>query len=241
MSPYYPPSHPVVGVLGGMGPAATIDLMRRVMEATPAGDDVDHVHLLVDQNPKVPSRIDALINRTGPSPLNELVRMAKGLEAAGATMLAIACNTAHAYAEEIAAAVHIPLLNMVTLTAEAIAQRPLQHRRIGMLASTAVLQLGIYERALEAFGVETRYPERQPEVMRIIKAVKKEGSTAGLRDEFNAVASELFAGDVDLLAIACTDLSLLIDGLEADITRIDALDMLVSAIVERARKSEQAS
>ena len=234
MSPYYPPPHPVVGVLGGMGPAATIDLMRRVMDATPAEDDVDHIHLLIDQNPKVPSRIDALINHTGPSPLDELVRMAKGLEAGGATILAIACNTAHGYADEIAAAVEIPLLNMVTLTTEAIAARPLRNRRVGMLASTAVLQLGMFERAFQTFGIETRYPESQPEIMRIIRAVKREGATANLRMEFNGLARDLFTGDVDLLAIACTELSLLVDGLDTSITKIDALDVLVAAIVERA-------
>src|SRR5262245_18952644 len=121
MAAYYPPRHPVIGILGGMGPAATIDLMRRVMEATPASDHADHVHLLVDQNPKVPSRIDALINRTGPSPADELVRMARALETQGATALAIACNTAHGYADEIARAVAIPLLDMVQLTAESVA------------------------------------------------------------------------------------------------------------------------
>ena len=234
MGPYYPPAHPIVGVLGGMGPAATIELMRRIMEARPAADDADLIHLLVDQNPKVPSRIDALINGTGPSPVDELVRMAKGLESAGATMLAIACNTAHGYAGDIAAAVHIPLLDMVTLTAEAIARRPLHHRRIGMLASTAVVQLGLYERAFEAFGIETRYPDGQAEIMALIKAVKKSGPTAELRSRFNVVARQLLAGDVDFLASACTELSLLIDGLDADMPRIDALDALVSAIVERA-------
>lgn len=236
MSPYHPPPHPVVGVLGGMGPAATIDLMRRVMEATPAGDDVGHVHLLVDQNPKVPSRIDALINRTGPSPLDELVRMARNLERAGATMLAIACNTAHGYADGIAAAVRIPLLDMVTLTAEAVARRPRRHRRVGMLASTAVLQLGLYEKAFASFDIETRYPERQSDIMRLIRAVKAKGGSAGLREEFNGLARELSAGDVDVLVIACTELSLLVDGLDADIAKVDALDVLVSAIVERALK-----
>lgn len=234
MSPYHPPPHPVVGVLGGMGPAATIDLMRRVMAATPARDDVDHIHLLVDQNPKVPSRIDALINRTGPSPLDELVRMAKGLEAAGATMLAIACNTAHGYAGEIAAAVRIPLLDMVALTAAAIACRPLRHRRVGMLASTAVLRLGLYERAFEAFGIETIYPERQAGILDIIKAVKGEGASARLRERFNEIACKLAEGEVDLLVIACTELSMLADGLDADLARLDALDVLVSAIVEHA-------
>jgi len=124
---------------------------------------------------------------------------------------------------------------MVTLTAEAIARQPLRRRRIGMLASTAVLQLGLYERAFEAFGIETRYADDQTEIMAIIKAVKKEGATAELRSRFNVIARQLIDGDVDFLAIACTDLSLLIDGLDADIAKIDALDVLASAIVERAR------
>lgn len=231
---HFPSAHPVVGILGGMGPAATIDLMRRVMEATPAGDDADHVHLIVDQNPKVPSRIKALIEGTGPSPVDELVRMAKNLEAAGATVLAIACNTAHAYAGEIAASVGIPLLDMVALTAREIAGRPLRHRRVGMLASTAVLQLGLYERALAADGIETRYPppEEQERVLSLIKAVKA-GRAGELRDEFNGLARQLLSDDLDLLVVACTELSLLTGGLDAGIPTVDALDVLVTAIVRQ--------
>ncbi|WFP65499.1 aspartate/glutamate racemase family protein [Mesorhizobium sp. WSM4904] len=95
------------------------------------------------------------------------------------------------------------------------------------------LQLGLYERAFEAFGIETRYPDDQAEIMAIIKAVKKEGATAGLRSRFNVVARRLIAGDVDFLVIACTELSLLVDGLDADLAKIDALDVLVATIVER--------
>lgn len=235
MSSHFPPAHPVVGILGGMGPAATIDLMRRVMEATPAIDDADHIHMLIDQNPKVPSRIQALIERTGPSPVDELVRMARNLEAAGATMLAIACNTAHAYAGNIAASVTIPLLDMVTLTAGEIASRPLKHRRVGMLASPAVLQLGLYERAFEAYGIETRYPRReeQEQVLRLIKAVKA-GRDLDLHDDFNRLARQLLAVDLDLLVVACTELSLLVNGLDADIEVIDSLDVLVSAVARQA-------
>ena len=71
-----PGLRPVVGILGGMGPEATVDLMRRVIAATPAQDDADHVRMLVDNNPAVPSRFAALIVGRGPSPLPELVRMA---------------------------------------------------------------------------------------------------------------------------------------------------------------------
>jgi aspartate racemase len=235
MSGTFPPPHPVVGVLGGMGPEATIDLMRRVMAATPADDDADHIHMLVDQNPKVPSRIKALIERTGPGPVDELVRMARTLEAAGATVLAIACNTAHAYAGDIAASVSIPLLDMVALTAEEIAGRPLKHRRVGMLASTAVLQLGLYERAFQAFGIETRYPrpQEQEQVLGLIRAVKA-GRATELRGAFNDLARRLLSEDIDLLVVACTELSLLVDGFDADIPMIDSLDVLVTAIVRQA-------
>jgi aspartate racemase len=231
MAAYYPPRHPVIGILGGMGPAATIDLMRRVMEATPASDDADHIHLLVDQNPKVPSRIDALINRTGPSPADELARMAQGLEAQGATTLAIACNTAHGYADEIARAVAIPLLDMVQLTAEAVAHREPRAGNVGMLASTAVLDLGLYEKAFKDFNIKTRYPEQQAEVLRIIRDVKAHGATGRLRREFNNAARAFAGRDVDLIVIACTELSLLTDGLDSNIPVIDALDVLVKAIV----------
>ena len=76
--------HAVVGIIGGMGPEATADLMRRVIAKTPASDDQDHVHLIVESNPKIPSRIAHLIEKTGMDPTPELVRIAQNLERAGA-------------------------------------------------------------------------------------------------------------------------------------------------------------
>ena len=107
------PRKPVVGILGGMGPEATVDLMRRVIAATPARDDCDHLHMIVDCNPDVPSRIAALVEGTGENPAPELARMAQRLETAGAGMLAIACNTAHAYADDIRAAVSVRLATVI--------------------------------------------------------------------------------------------------------------------------------
>jgi hypothetical protein len=90
--------HRVVGIIGGMGPEATLDLMRRVLAKTPAQDDQDHIHLIVESNPKIPSRIAHLIEGTGDDPTPELIRIAVNLQRAGAQALAIPCNTAHAYA-----------------------------------------------------------------------------------------------------------------------------------------------
>jgi aspartate racemase len=222
---------PVVGILGGMGPEATIELMRRVLLATPAMDDSDHLHLLVDSNPDVPSRIAALIDKTGASPEPELVRMAERLAGAGAEALAIACNTAHAYVPALTRAVNIPLLDMIELTAEHIAAMKLGHRRVGILASTAVVDLGIYDKALARHGIGTVAPQRQSELMKLIKAVKRGDTGPTTRQTFSQIAEELMKYDTDLLLIACTELSLLAESINEDALCVDALDVLVREIV----------
>ncbi len=222
---------PVVGILGGMGPEATIELMRRVLLATPATDDSDHVHLLVDSNPDVPSRIAALIDKTGESPEPELVRMAQRLRVGGAEALAIACNTAHAYAPAITRAVDIPLLDMIALTAERIAAMALRHRRVGLLASTAVVDLGIYHEAMAGCGITVAVPQQQSTLVDIIKAVKRGDTGEATRRRFAQISSDLAAQGVDLLLVACTELSILADSINPDTPSVDSLDVLVEEIV----------
>lgn len=225
--------HPIVGILGGMGPEATVDLLRRVVAKTPARDDADHIHMLIDNNPHVPSRIAALIDGTGPSPGPELVRMARQLEANGAGMLAIACNTAHWYAPDIARAVGIELLNMIELAADRL--RAAGHRQVGLLASTAVVRIGLYEAALAARGLALSVPAQQPALMEVIRAVKAGDTGPVRRAAFRDVAEELAAGGVDVLLVACTELSVLTGALGGLATPvIDALDVLASEIVDRA-------
>ena len=166
-------SHLIVGVIGGMGPEATVDLMRRVIAATPASDDADHIHMIVDNNPKIPSRIAALIDGTGESPSPELCRMAIGLEKSGATFIAIPCNTAHAYLEDVRGAVHIPVLDMPRLAAAYLQAMILTRRTVSVLASTAVLKVKHYDRVLNEVGLKAIYPDDQTGLMAIIRSVKR--------------------------------------------------------------------
>src|ERR1700760_783522 len=116
------PTHEkVIGVIGGMGPEATVDFLHRLVARTPARDDADHLHVLVDNNPKIPSRIAALIDGTGEDPAPVLCAMAKGLEAQGADFLVMPCNTAHYYLPAIAGSVAIPMLDMVALSVRKLA------------------------------------------------------------------------------------------------------------------------
>ncbi|MGP1255991.1 MAG: aspartate/glutamate racemase family protein [Kiloniellales bacterium] len=223
--------HPI-GILGGMGPEATILLMTRVLALTPAQDDSDHVPLLVDSNTQVPSRIEALIEGTGESPGPVLAAMAARLVAMGATALAMPCNTAHAYLPEIrAAAGDVPVLDMVGLTAEGFTAMAPQPQRIGMLASTAVQITGLYDKAFASLGIEAVFPQRQVDVMDVIRAVKR--GTCGPSEQavLAEIAASLIAEGAEALAIACTEISVIADDLPRTVPVLDAIDVLADTIV----------
>jgi len=216
-----------VGVIGGMGPEATVEFLRRIIATTPANDDQDHIHVLVDNNPKIPSRLAVIVEGTGEDPLPTLVAMAKGLERQGAALLAMPCNTAHYYRPRIAEAVSIPFLDMVALSVAAV-----PGKRIGMLASPAVRKVGLYEKSLHAAGKEAVFPEDDGPVLEIIRAVKANRITNAHRHHYASIALSL---DADAYLIACTELSVL--GTPAGIAApaVDALDVLVATTVAEAR------
>ena len=226
--------HPVVGVIGGMGPDATVDLMKRVICATPAKDDADHIHLLVDNNPKVPSRIAALVEGHGESPAPVLVQMAQNLERAGADLLAIPCNTAHAYLDHIRGAVAIPVLDMIQMTADRLTELSSQPETVGVIASSAVLKAELYGKALKARGLDVVLPTvaDQDAVMTLIKKVKSRQVSMEDHQRFGDIANCLVEDGAQAIAVACTDLSVMgQDSLISNVPLIDALDVLTEAIV----------
>ncbi|MCB1362969.1 MAG: amino acid racemase [Rhodobacteraceae bacterium] len=216
-----------VGILGGMGPQATILLMQKVLDAVPARDDADHVPLIVHQNPQVPSRIAALIDGRGGDPGPVLAEMARALQGAGARALAMPCNTAHHYAPAIRAASPLPFLDMPDLTGAALAARGAV--RVGMLASPAVRLTGVFDAAFRRSGLCAVYPADDAPVLALIRAVKAGRDVAA--SETAGPARALMERGCDHVLIACTELSLLATALPADIPRCDSLDCLSAAIV----------
>ncbi len=218
-----------VGILGGMGPQATILLMQKVLDATPAQDDSDHVPLIVHQNPAVPSRIAALIEGTGPSPLPVLQAMARDLGAAGATALAMPCNTAHHYAGGIRAASDLPFLDMLSATAKALEGKG----RIGILASPATRLAGIFDTYLDA---PFTAPADDAPLLDMIRAIKAGGTPQQILPALTEEARRL-QERTDHLLIACTELSLAAPLLPGDVAWTDSLDCLVAGIIHHARQT----
>lgn len=225
-----------IGVLGGMGPQATVLLMSRVIAMTRASNDCDHVPMLVDNNPQVPSRIEAIVEGTGTDPGAELARMARGLAAAGVEALAMPCNSAHHFAPRLREAVQIPLLDMVELSADHLAGMDWPAgagagRRIGMLASPAIGIAKVFEPAFAARGLEPVYPRAPRRLLGSIKEIKAAGPSDAARSMLRETAAELRAVGVDVLLVACTELSIIADSLPRDVPVLDTIDVLAAAVV----------
>ena len=223
-----------VGILGGMGPEATVLLMARVIAATRARDDADHIPLIVHQNPQVPSRIRRLIEGTGDDPAPVLAGLARDLERAGANALAMPCNTAHAYAGAVRGATALPFLDMRDATVAALAGA----RRIGMLASPAVRITGAFDAAFAQAGMTAVWPRDGIPVLNLIRRVKAGDTGPAARAALAELAADM-AAQSDRLLIACTELSLLTADCPVPFT--DSLDCLVDAIRAFATGPDQPS
>ncbi|MDR0239706.1 MAG: amino acid racemase [Deltaproteobacteria bacterium] len=199
------------GVLGGMGPDATVDFMNRLIRLVDAQEDSDHIRCIVDNNPKVPSRIKALFEGGKEDPAPCLMDMARRLEVWGADFLVMPCNTAHHYHGQIQRAVRIPVLNMIELAAGAVRQTFPHLRKVGILATSATVRVGLYEKAFGALGIDTLYPDaaEQAELLDLIKSIKAGQIGQAQRAALIATGRHVLEKGAQALVLACTELSVI--------------------------------
>ncbi|MDZ4134839.1 MAG: aspartate/glutamate racemase family protein, partial [Paracoccaceae bacterium] len=206
----------------------TVLLMQKIIAATPARDDDDHIPLIVHQNTQVPSRIKALIDHTGPDPAPTLCAMARALHVAGAQALAMPCNTAHAYAAQISAATPLPFLDMIASTTRTLPKGA----RVGMLASPATRLAGVFDAPFAACGLTPVYLPDDAPLLLLIRRIKSGDTGPDAAACLQDLARALF-NHSDHLLIACTELSLLSGSLQ-DLAWTDSLDCLTTAITDFA-------
>jgi len=194
----------MLGILGGMGPLATIDFMAKIVALTDAARDQDHIPMVVSSVPQIPDRTTAILEN-GKDPLPAMLRCVDMLERAGASMIAIPCNTAHFWYPQIANFARVPVLNIVDACAEELRQRPRLRGRIGLLATRGTLATGIYTNRLTGFEILT--PPDQDGVMRGISAIKAAKFEEG-RLLLEAAANHLFRARCSAVIMACTEVPL---------------------------------
>ncbi len=232
------PERRPIGIIGGMGPEATILLMQRIVAAVDAGDDSDHIPLVVDQNTQIPSRIAHLIEGEGIDPGPVLADMAKRLGASGVTALAMPCNTAHHYAPAIRGATDLPFLDMVAAACDAALAAVGPDGKIGILGSPALQLAGVYDAALSARGLTAVYPKDPDALLAAIRAIKAKGPSDAERQMLISASQDLKERGASVQLVACTEFSMIADAVADNVHAIDTLDCLITEILSAATGAE---
>ena len=232
------PGDLVVGVLGGMGPLATVDFMARLVHLTPADKDWDHLHVIVDSNPRIPSRTRAILYGEE-SPAPHLAEGARRLEALGAGFIAVPCNSAAYYLSPARAAVAIPVIDPVVATAEAVrasgVQRPL------VMGGMVTYRAGLYARALSPLGVAVVTPTdaEQDRVAALIESLKQLDVSRAVVESARTIVTAGLARGADSVILGCTEFGLIAQALatvlDVALPVFNSNELLARATVDRAR------
>jgi aspartate racemase len=227
-----------VGVLGGMGPAATLDFFHRVLAASGAERDSEHIRLIIDCNPFVPDR-NAAVAGTGPSSGPALADMARGLERAGAELLVMPCNTAHAFLDDITAATNLPVISIIDVTVNALVADDAKPRRAGLLATTGCIDAGLYQRALQGAGVIPVVPAGAARdlFMAVLKRIKAGDVGPPVKTDMLRVARALMDDGAEAIIAGCTEVPLVLAQADLATPLLNSTDCLVEATIAAARGS----
>lgn len=226
-----------IGILGGMGPAATVDLYAKIIAATNAARDQDHPRVLIDSNPALPDRNGAIDGKT-PSPGPALGAMAEGLERQGADLVAMACNTAHAFQTDIEAVLTVPFISMIDATADAALTQAPGARVVTVMAAEGCVHAGLYQRAFAARGVEAIVAagDALDAFMQLIWRIKGGDTGADLRARMRDFALAMLHADSGALIAGCTEVPLVLRQQDVPVPLVDSSDALARRLVALARQ-----
>jgi len=224
----------IIGILGGMGPLATVKFFEKIVLNTKASKDQDHPKIIVVNNTKIPDRTDGILLK-GSSPLDELIKSAQLLEKSGADFIVMPCNTAHYYYKEITNNINIPFYNMLSETLKYIKDK-YGNEKIGLLATTGTVKSKVYETEAEKLRIDLELPNehQQQKIMDYIYDIKKNDFSSKL-GEFLSVIEDMKKSGIKAFIFGCTELSVVIGihDLNKFAPCIDPMDILADiSIVE---------
>ncbi|MBI3576685.1 amino acid racemase [Candidatus Gottesmanbacteria bacterium] len=228
-----------IGIIGGVGPEATLDLYRWIVKLTPAKKDQDHIPTLIYSLPQIPDRTQALLYG-GEDPVPHMVKAAKVLEKGGADFLIIPCNTAHAYIERLQKQVKIPIMNMIEEAAKYVKTTIPEVKRVGLLATTGTIRTRIYHDTFSRYGLEIIVPTVSIQERKIMEAIYgpqgiKAGFTQGNPEVLlRSAAEDLIKRGVTMIIMGCTEIPLALSETDLICSLINPTQILAQSVVARA-------
>jgi len=229
-----------IGILGGMGPEATLDCFAKIIENTPAQKDQDHLRVVIDSNPKVPDRTAAIIGE-GESPVPAIVAGCGALERAGADFIIIPCVSAHFFLSAIQTHSNLPILSIFDAVAETIVRDHPQIKTVGLMATTGTIKGERFQQRLAEDGIHTVIPDAavQAKIMEAIYDIKNAQparSRSGISADLIAAAQSLIAckpRNAQGIIAGCTEIPLALKRQHLSVPYFDPLTILARAAIIR--------
>ena len=221
-----------IGILGGMGPLATADLYRKIIERTRADRDNEHIRVYIDGNAAIPDRTAAILHG-GEDPVPEMLSALRHLEACGADCIIMPCNTAHYFLPRLREQTALPILDMQRITA-AVCRERFPGKTAAILATDGTVQSGLYDRALDAEGVRWMHPgeyEQKTLMHLIYDVVKASRPMEPEKERWDAILDTLRGQGADLFILGCTELPVLAGVLPSEGPFLDPTDELAKAAI----------
>jgi len=225
----------IAGVLGGMGPLATVDFMSMVIDHCPIVTEEDHVRLLVEQNPHIPNR-QIVANNKSKKIGSMLADGAKKLESAGVDFIVMPCNTAHMFSDDIKAEINIPFIHIVEETINEITEYFPDKVSIGIMATTACINAKIYQKGLIHSGKTCLLPDNhyQDECMKGIFSIKEGSEILDPSVTLSSVANHLVDEGAEIIIAGCTEIPLVLKNKDLEVPLVSSTEVLAIKTVEYA-------
>ncbi len=233
-----------IGILGGMGPAATLDCFGKIIKNTAAKSDADHLRVVMDSNPTIPDRIAAILG-DGESPVPALVAGCRGLEKAGADFIIIPCVTAHFFLAQIQAESPLPILSILDAVAEAIQADLPPIKTVGLMGTSATVESGLFQKRLAEDSIHTLVPgsDQQSKIVAAIRDIKHfrppRSQTAITRDLIDAAGSLIRRKPhgAEAIIAGCTEIPLALGQKDLPVPYFDSLTILARAAIRYAGRN----
>jgi aspartate racemase len=230
-----------IGILGGMGPEATVDCFDKIIKNTPAAKDQDHLRVVIDSNPKVPDRTAAIIG-DGESPVPVMVRGCHALQHAGADFIIIPCVSAHVFLADVQQQIELPVLSIFDAVAETVTRDHPEIKTVGLLGTTGTVSGGLFQKRLAQEDIRTLVPDdvmqlRIMDAIYDIKSSRPSRTRSEITDALVAVAESLISqkpeGAQGIIA-GCTEVPLALRQENLSIPYFDAVTILARAAIIKA-------
>lgn len=227
-----------LGVIGGLGPAASSFYYKGIIEHTLADCDQDHIDMIILSHATMPDRTKAIETGDDGELIKLLQQDIRALEALGAQNIAIPCNTSHYYFEQMQSVTNVPIIHMVRESVRYAVSHYANVKKIGIMGTDGTIDSGIYDVECVRAGVVPVHPskEKQKEVMYLIYDEIKSGKP-GTEAVFEEVMDEFKALDCDVVILACTELSVYKQLHRVPDFCLDAMDVLIRESIVRSNGS----